>query len=191
LIPYTSFISFLHLRLVPTVHLFINKRGGSEDCGLEIIGIRTNQMRDKTETRSRHSATSPHPSHHIPPSSKQTPPLASSLPSHTHPSPSPSPPHHRKPDHAIMSLSDNPDECIANLLIRLCLIVLYAHESMLPILDLPEREFPPPQYHVVGNTFTFTASASSKHPEPSHSFPMHILFSKGDSQKISTPMTNR
>ena len=43
---------------------------------------------------------------------------------------------------------------------------------------LPEQEFLPPQHHVVGNPFTFTASASSTHPEPSHSLSMPISSSQ-------------
>jgi hypothetical protein len=43
---------------------------------------------------------------------------------------------------------------------------------------LPKQELPPPQHHAVGNPFTFTASASSTHPESSHSMPIPISSSQ-------------
>ena len=43
---------------------------------------------------------------------------------------------------------------------------------------LSKQEFPPPQHHVVGNPFTFTAPPSSAHPEPSHSLPLPISSSQ-------------
>jgi len=42
--------------------------------------------------------------------------------------------------------------------------------------ELPPH--PPPQHHAVGNPFTFTASASSTHPGPSHSLPLSIFSSQ-------------
>ena len=43
---------------------------------------------------------------------------------------------------------------------------------------LPKQEFPPPQHHAVDSPFTFTASASSTHHEPSHSLPVPISSSE-------------
>jgi hypothetical protein len=55
---------------------------------------------------------------------------------------------------------------------------------------LPKQEFPPPQHHAVGNPFTFTTSASSTHPEPSHSLPVPISSSQredGESLEQTSP----
>ena len=43
---------------------------------------------------------------------------------------------------------------------------------------LPKQEFPPTQHHALGNPFTFTASASSTHPEPIHSLSLPISSSQ-------------
>ena len=52
---------------------------------------------------------------------------------------------------------------------------------------LPKQEFPPPQHHAVDNPFTFTASASSTHPEPSHSLSMPVSSSQNETVESLEP----
>ena len=59
----------------------------------------------------------------------------------------------------------------------------------------PKQEFSAPQHHAVGNPFTFTASASSTHPGPSHSLSMPISSSQTETaeslEQMSPPSRQR
>jgi hypothetical protein len=57
---------------------------------------------------------------------------------------------------------------------------------------LPKQEFPshpPPQHHTVSTSLSFTASASSTHPESSHSLPISISSSQRETPALLEQMS--